>query len=273
VVYAFTGGTDGGNPNAGLVQDPAGNLYGTTLQGGSCNYLMGCGVVFKIDSAGTETVLHSFVGGEDGAYPWTAGLLRDFNGNLYGTTLYGGGGSCYEGCGTVFKVDPTGKETILYAFTDQDDGAFPQSDLIADDAGNLYGTAESGGTGQRGTVFKLDKTGKVTALYAFTGGADGSSPYAGLVRDPEGNLYGTTYYGGKIDCFPEQGCGVVFKLDKAGRLTVLHTFQGGADGSFPVGDLVRDKAGNLYGVTMTGGDLSCNRWYLPGCGVVFEITP
>jgi uncharacterized repeat protein (TIGR03803 family) len=121
----------------------------------------------------------------------------------------------------VFKVDPTGKETILYAFTDQDDGAFPQSDLIADDAGNLYGTTESGGTGRRGTVFKLDKTGKVTVLYAFTGGAGGSSPYAGLVRDPEGNLFGTTYYGGKVDCFPEEGCGVVFKLDKAGRLTVL----------------------------------------------------
>jgi uncharacterized repeat protein (TIGR03803 family) len=270
VLYTFTGGADGSAPEATLVRDPAGNLYGTTVYGGD----YGKGVVFKVDTAGTETVLHSFTGGADGETPETGGLILDTAANLYGTTVFGG--TYYSG--VVFKLDPTGTETVLYTFTGGADGGSPDTGLIRDAAGNLYGTTMQGGDLQAcpylgcGTVFKLDPTGKETVLYAFNGRADGYKPEASLIRDAAGNFYGTTWWGGDLHSCPltlgSLGCGVVFKLDPTGVETVLHTFHGGADGAWPTSTLVRDTAGNLYGTASGGGNYTCVAF---GCGVVFRI--
>jgi uncharacterized repeat protein (TIGR03803 family) len=199
VFYNFTGGADGGDPNAGLIADEAGNLYGTAQDGGntssSCPYgVYGCGVVFKLDPTENETVLYTFTGGTDGDFP-IAGVIRDRAGNLYGTTYQGGdlSGSCGTlGCGTVFKLDPTGKETVPYAFAGGSDGNGPQAGLIRDAAGNLYGSSEFGGnTGIScpygsmgcGVMFKVNPSGKETVLYAFRGGTDGSIPFSNLILD------------------------------------------------------------------------------------------
>lgn len=169
----------------------------------------------------------------------------------------------------MFKVDSKGNETVLYRFTDGADGGFPVGRLLRDAAGNLYGTASGGGNfgcfngAGCGVVFKLDTILRETVLYTFSGGVDGEYPYAGLVRDFSGNLYGTTLDGGSA------GWGVVFKLDTMGAETVLHSFGGGSDGAYPPGNLLRDSAGNLYGVAGGGGNLSCQG----GCGTVFEVTP
>jgi uncharacterized repeat protein (TIGR03803 family) len=228
--------------------------------------------VFKVHiKPSRETILHSFTGtGGDGALPM-AGLVRDAAGNLYGTTVEGRayGGQCggFGGCGTIFKIDPTGKETVLYVFTGETDGQAPGG-LLRDLAGNLYGTTAFGGAGAAGTVFKLDASGKKTVLYSFTGGTDGDEPVGPLVRDKGGNFYGVTNVGGGKGC--SSGCGTVFKLSKAGKETILYRFTGGVDGAYPVAGLLRDKAGNLYGTTLYGGDAKvCS----PGCGVVFEVTP
>jgi uncharacterized repeat protein (TIGR03803 family) len=251
VLYRFTGtGGDGSFVYAGLVRDPAGNLYGTTFSGGAT----GNGVVFKVDATGTETILYSFTGSTDGGFP-DAGLVRDAKGNLYGTASFGG--SSFNG--NVFKLDPSGTETVLYSFTGGGDGGSPQSGLIRDSAGNLYGTTTFGGAAGFGTVFKVTPQGQETVLYSFKGGADGAYPFAGsLVRDPAGNLYGTTQTGGS------SSFGDVFKIDTTGKETVLHSFSG-RDGEIPYGTLARDKAGNLYGTTYAGGRY--------GGGVVFKIAP
>jgi uncharacterized repeat protein (TIGR03803 family) len=241
-----------------LVRDAAGNLYGTTQYGGTNG---GFGTVFKLDAAGKLTLLHSFAGTPDGEDPY-AGLLRDKLGNLYGTTQYGGTGG---GFGTVFKLDAAGKLTLLHSFSGTPDGENPLAGLLRDGAGNLYGTTKYGGTGGGyGTVFKLSAKGKLILLYSFTGTPDGENPYARLIRDASGNLYGTTFYGGT------SGYGTVFKLDTAGKLTILHSFNSAPDGANPLGGLILDKAGNLYGTTSDGGDLSCG---FSGCGTVFKITP
>jgi uncharacterized repeat protein (TIGR03803 family) len=245
VLYSFAGGADGGGGvDSGLVRDNAGNLYGTTWGGGAHSL----GVVFKLDTTGKETVLYSFAGGSDGANPH-AGLIHDSAGNLYGTTVYGGVNACTSGCGIVFKVDSTGKETRLYEFLGTSDGSAPFSSLARDSAGNLYGTTSGGGASGFGVVFKLDTAGKLTVLHSFTGGSgDGKNPFAGLIRDSAGNLYGTTQNGGVSNY------GTVFKLDATNTETVLYSFSGGVDGGYPYyGHLIRDKAGNLYGTTYAGG--------------------
>ncbi|MFZ0283800.1 MAG: choice-of-anchor tandem repeat GloVer-containing protein, partial [Terriglobales bacterium] len=258
VVFSFSG-ANGGFPFAGLVADAAGNFYGTTYVRGSGCPPYGCGTVFEVTSKGKETVLHSFMGAPDGDNPF-ADLVLDSAGNLYGTTATGG-----FGAGTVFKLDPSGAETVLYSFTGGPDGGLPFAGLVRDSAGNLYGTTLIGGTSGVGTVFKLDSTGMETVLYNFcsqSGCADGSQPYASLVRDSAGNLYGTTYGGGSNDG------GTVFRLDKTGKETVLHSFcslSGCADGGFPYAGLVGDSSGNLYGTTSNFGAYA---W-----GTVFEITP
>jgi uncharacterized repeat protein (TIGR03803 family) len=281
VLYTFTCGADGANSVAGLIRDAAGNLYGTTANGGNTSATncvpSGCGVVFKLDSSGQETVLYAFSGGGDGGLP-QAGLIQDAAGNLYGTTYYGGNtssSSCFIGgsfgCGVVFKLDPSGQETVLYAFSGGADGANPSAGLIRDAAGNLYSTTQLGGNTSNaicgaagcGVVFKLDPSGKETVLYTFTGGADGLDPYAGLVRDAAGNLYGTTGYGGNEGSFC-YSCGVVFKLDPSGKETVLHAFTGGVDGGFLNAGLVRDGAGLFYGETSFGGGAQNG-------GVVFKV--
>ena len=268
VLYKFSGGGDGAYPAGGVVRDAQGNLYGTASYGGSFGY----GVVFKLDAAGKETVLHNFTG-EDGLWP-SSGLVRDAEGNFYGTTFYGGtaeGGKCRHGCGTVFKLDNTGKESVLYAFTGGADGRNPSGGLVRDAAGNLYGTTSTGGELSCrsyqpgcGVVFEVDKNGKETVLHAFTN-TDGDYPVSGLIRDKAGNLYGVTYDGGLSDK------GVVFKVGPGGTTTVLHSFLGTTDGGNPSGRLLRDAAGNLFGVTSVGGVSSC----FPqenGCGLVFKLS-
>src|ERR1700722_18280865 len=205
VLHSFTGGADGSGPQAGLIQDSAGNLYGTTENGGAWGY----GVVFKLDTTGTETVLHSFADKPGGANP-VARLIQDSAGNLYGTTEYGGA----SGSGVAFKLDTTGTERSLYSFTGGADGGRPAAGLTRDSAGNFYGTTQYGGASNKGVVFKLDTTGTETVLHSFTGFADGGYPYAGLIQDSLGSLYGTTADGG-----PSHH-GVVFKLDTTGTETV-----------------------------------------------------
>jgi uncharacterized repeat protein (TIGR03803 family) len=275
-LYTFSGPPDGLNPQADLVEDGSGNLYGTTSQGGvtggACGNL-GCGVVFKLGTTGEETVLYSFTGQPtDGASP-VAGLILDASGNLYGTTSQGG----TSNFGTVFKLDTTGKETVLYSFAGKPaDGASPVAGLILDASGNLYGTTSQGGTSNSnaGTVFKLDTTGKETVLYSFAGKpAGGASPLAGLILDASGNLYGTTVAGGA------GASGTVFKLDTTGKETVLYSFRGGrADGAYPEAGLVRDTTGNLYGTTSAGSDLCYIISSLPPtppteiyCGTIFKL--
>jgi uncharacterized repeat protein (TIGR03803 family) len=266
VLYSFQGYPDAAHPQAGLVRDAAGDLFGTTTYYGGA-FLWGA--VFKVTKARKEAVLYSFTGGADGGYP-TGGVVRDAAGNLYGTTVDGGEGSgCYYGgCGTAFKLDASGKETVLYSFTVGSDGESPAAGLVRDSVDNVYGTTfyggnaacNKGGNSGCGTVFTVTKSGDETVLYAFSGGTDGAYPYAGLLRDAKGNLYGTTSEGGDLKCAPPYGCGTVFKLTKAGKLTVLHRFTGGVDGAGPNGGLIRDPAGNLYGAS--GG----------GNGRVFKLT-
>jgi uncharacterized repeat protein (TIGR03803 family) len=265
VLYSFTGGADGKEPSwGGLNLDAAGNLYGTTWEGGSSGY----GTVFKVDKNGVESVVYSFAGGHygpDGAYPYK-GLIRDESDNLYGTTVNGGAFGEQGGNGTVFEVDHTGRETLLYSFGPFPDGAFPTSGLIRDAVGNIYGTTNAGGNSGAcgsdvgcGTVFRLDSTGKETILHNLNGGVEGGYPWGALVRDESGTLYGTANGRGAY------GYGTVFKLDKRGNFTVLHAFTGGGDGGYPDAGLNRDEKGNLYGTTYQGGD--------DGVGTVFELTP
>jgi uncharacterized repeat protein (TIGR03803 family) len=258
---------DGLWPSAGLVADTAGNLYGTTTMGGT-NY----GVVFKVDTAGTFTVLHSFANTPDGANP-NAGLALDAQGNLYGMTTTGGAFVS----GTVFKVDPaTGQETVLYSFCPQPgctDGVGPYAVPVLDAQGNLYGTTSGGGALGWGTVFKLDTTGSETVLYSFAGAPDGDGSYAGLVMDAKGNLYGTTPSGGNSGCGVWQWCGTVFKVDTTGSETVLRRFTGtGGDGGNPWTGLAQDAKGNLYGTTLDGGNIACQS-YGYCFGTVFKLTP
>jgi uncharacterized repeat protein (TIGR03803 family) len=249
VLYSFSGGADGRSPAAGLIRDGAGNLYGTTEFGGA----FGNGTVFKLDAQGTETVLHSFAGQPDGAAP-VADLMRDAAGNLNGTTYLGG----VANLGTVFKLSKTGTETVLHSFTGQPDGAQPQAGLIGDGVGNLYGTTSAGGAYKRGTVFKLDTTNTETVLHSFRGKPDGRNPYGDLVRDAEGNLYGTTNIGGT------SFIGTVFRVRATGREIVLHSFTG-PDGAQPQAGLILGADGNLYGTAIFGGAF--------GYGTVFKLTP
>ena len=304
VLYSFCAASncaDGEQSWASLIFDSAGNLYGTTAVGGSpgCGG-MGCGTVFELtlgaDGKWTEKVLYKFCSTancEDGANPY-AGLIFDSVGNLYGTTGGGGVSGCSEeGCGTVFELtlgdNGTWGEKVLYKFcstTNCEDGANPYAGLIFDSTGNLFGTTYAGGSsscfGQGcGIVFELtpgdDSKWTEKVLHRFTldsGTYDGTSPgYGSLIFDKAGNLYGTTYYGGK--CIETDGCGTVFQLTRHGRgrwaEKVLLRFQSnGKDGHNPYYGLVLDAAGNLYGTTFEGGRSSkCQE----GCGTVFQLTP
>lgn len=285
VLHRFASSPDAASPEAGLILDASGNLYGTTTAGGhrrGCpgGYDTGCGTVFTISASGKEALLYSFRGRPDASQPF-AGLLRK-DGNFYGTTASGGNvKTCYvyggNGCGTVFKIDQSGTETILHEFggnfgSGPVDGQGPMGGLVSDRAGSLYGTTPFGGKDSSGTVFKLSKSGTETVLYSFTGAADGARPYSGVIRDAAGNLYGVTYFGGHGLC--TGGCGTVFKLTRAGSLTTLYQFKGTKDGGNPRGGLVMDVAGNLYGTAQNYGDLNCNkRGGNPGCGTVFKLNP
>jgi uncharacterized repeat protein (TIGR03803 family) len=279
LIHTFTGRGDGANPYAGLTMDAAGNLYGTTAQGGGkgCGG-NGCGTVFKLSHKGSDwvlTPLYSFAGGYDGAEPY-AGVILASNGSLYGTTGSGGGSGCSSnGCGTVFSLRPAAHacpnvlcpwtETVVDRFEGGNDGEFPYSELTEDQSGNLYGTCIEGRSWGFGTVFQLTLSNGIwveNTLYAFQGLSDGKipSPYAGLIFDSSGNLYGTTLYG-------SNGYGSVYELSPSNggwALTTLYGFSGN-DGNQPYGGVTFDNAGHLYGTTYWGGSYNY--------GVVFELTP
>jgi uncharacterized repeat protein (TIGR03803 family) len=291
VLYSFcsaSGCTDGDSPLGGLVFDAAGNLYGTTFVGGE----YGQGTVFQLtpgaNGTWTETVLYNFCpvsGCPDGADPTDGSLIFDAAGNLYGTTQNGGVTGGYCSCGVVFELSPSGDgtwtETVLYEFQDNGtDGFNPETGVIFDAAGNLYGTAFGGSAcppdyGGCGTVFRLSPgahgTWTETVIYNFCsapGCTDGMLPAASLAIDSSGNLYGTTFLGGTQDRLcGNVGCGVVFELMRGAKgkwkEKVLHRFNG-KDGSGPAAELIFDAAGNLYGTTDIGGAY--------GNGTVFQLT-
>jgi uncharacterized repeat protein (TIGR03803 family) len=280
VLYSFLPGSHGGGlgPSV-LTRDAKGILYGVTANGGHFDR----GSVFKLAPSGPEKTIYNFQAGGDGGYNPIAGLTLDSAGNLYGTTYYGGGTTACGGggCGTIYKMTPSGSETVLYSFTGGTDGALPDASPVLDAAGNLYGTATEGGDlscpllpGMGcGTVWKLDTSGNFSVLYTFAGGTDGGYITAGLAIDTSGNLYGAAYSGGNLSCDSGYGCGTVFEINSSGNFAVLHTFAGGSsDGQGPEYTLLRDSAGNLYGTTFTGGDQSCiDTGGQPGCGVIYKV--
>lgn len=296
-LYSFSGGSSGNLPEAGVVADGSGNLYGTTLFGGNVNACVnlspggGCGLVFKLTrpsssgGAWAANVLYSF-SGSDGEQP-TGNLTFDPSGNLFGATTGGGngGGSCGS-CGVTFEINPSGAESTLHAFTGGSDGSFPLGGLTIDSSLNLYGTTQSGGASSGGTVFELvNSAGNYSTkkvLYSFVDSGmfpnladSGYVPAGSLTIDTSGNIFGVTTGGGDMSatCFGAAGCGVVFELvNSSGNYTekVLYAFQGGADGFQAETGVIEDASGNLFGTTQAGGDMSaCNG---NGCGVVFELV-
>jgi uncharacterized repeat protein (TIGR03803 family) len=211
------------------------------------------------------TVLYSFAGSSssDGEQP-EASLIQDSNGNFYGTTEAGGA----NGAGTVFKITPSGTESVLHSFTAGSDGAGPQASLIQGSDGTFYGTTDLGGPHEDGTVFSMTSAGTETALYSFAGGSsDGQNPQASLIQGSDGNFYGTTAFGGANGhSGGANGDGTVFKITPSGTETVLYSFAGGSsDGSLPAASLIQGSDGNFYGTTEAGG--------AHGDGTVFKITP
>ncbi len=292
IIYTFKGASDGNFPAAALVADAQGNLYGTTEEGGSTTFCRGygCGIIFELiapsSPSGTwrEIILHSFTGGSDGSSP-ASGLIFDSAGNLYGTTASGGDLSnmfCTSqsgqniGCGTVFELSPPTSpggvwtETVLHMFEwGSTDGAFPQSSLVFDGSGNLFGTTVLGNlVSDGGVVFELSPLGggawTESILYSFTGLDDGGEPYGRLTFDGFGNLYGTTAFGGD-----SSGDGVVFQLvpPVEGGPWIENSILifDGSDGANPFGGVLIDPSGNLFGSTMNGG--------VQKDGVSFELVP
>jgi len=256
--------TDGAYPGP-LVPATNGYLYGTTAQGGANKF----GTIFKITPAGALTTLYNFcpqAGCPDGANP--GGLIQAANGDLYGTTIWGGNanfcGGPALGCGTIFKITPAGALTTLHSF-DGSDGEETNGLMQASD-GNLYGTTYGGGTNGAGTIFKITPSGVFTSLHTFDYGA---APRGGLVEGVDGDLYGTTEDGGIVldpgNC--GGGCGTIFKITPAGVLTTLYSFVS-TDGQNPIG-LIQGSDGDLYGTTGAGGSSNCSS----GCGTIFKITP
>jgi uncharacterized repeat protein (TIGR03803 family) len=270
VLFSFNGTTDGGYPDTDLVVDAAGNLYGTTVEGGDYT----SGTVFELTPSGggwIHTVLYSFHGGADGGEPYK-GVTLDAEGNLYGSAVTGGtGGSCEGGCGVVYKLTNTGgawNETVLHDFTGGNDGSGPGAPLTLDAAGHLFGMTPTGGRYGLGVIFGLAPrpSGRWSfrVIHSFTGGNDGATGSAGrMIFDAAGDLYGVATVGGA------NGDGTAFRLRQtdSGRwmLTTLYAFKGEPDAAFPYGGLVFDAAGNLYGTTYYEG--------ADELGAVYELTP
>ncbi|HLY06332.1 MAG TPA: choice-of-anchor tandem repeat GloVer-containing protein [Rhizomicrobium sp.] len=270
--------SDGCNPTADLVMDSSGNIFGTTTGGGGGggNCGGGCGTVFELSPqvgrGWSETVLHVFEDGSDGAAP-RAGLFLDRQRNLFGTTSAGGGRNCLVGCGVVYEVSPDGGKwsfNTIHTF-EGNDGGMPWGVLIAGPKGTLYGTTTTGGTFGYGAVYSLaPSNGNWTehVLYSFQNLDDGGTPQAALTRSEGGVLYGTAFSGGQSGCTENVGCGVVFQLTQtkgAWTESVLYAFSGGSDGGNPAAAVNLDGAGNLYSTSYAGGAY--------GNGTVWEVTP
>jgi uncharacterized repeat protein (TIGR03803 family) len=286
-LYSFQGAPDGQEPS-GLVRDAAGNLYGTTLYGGSHNTpncIASCGIVFELSptSQGTwmETILYEFTGKMDGGNPFY-GLVLDRAGNLYGVTLSGG---AYQ-VGTVFKLSPSNGGwtfTRLYTFGDggENDLSVPSSNVALDSAGNLYGTSPSSGRFQQGAVYKLTPTAsgdwKETFLHEFgSSQSDGTAPFGGVILDAKGNVYGTTSSGGGPCSISPAGCGTVFELslgNSGWKEFTLYRFRGFPDANSPEVPLIFDKQGNLYGGAAGGSGTTDSCQAFGGCGAIFKLTP
>jgi uncharacterized repeat protein (TIGR03803 family) len=251
-----------------LETDNAGNIYGTTVLGGD----FGGGTVFQLSptpNGWVHTVLYSFTGGADGGEPYK-GVTLDREGNLYGTAVTGGSGSCEGGCGVAYKLTKSGgtwTQTIIHAFTGGDDGSGPGARVTVDQSGNVYGMTPTGGAYGLGTIYKIQKglngAWTLKVIHAFTGGTDGGSGSAGRMILRNGRLYGAATTGGTY------GSGVVFELMSrgAGRwdFRTLYSFRGQPDGSFPYGALLFDPSGNIYGTTYYGG--------ANGIGAVYKLSP
>ena|SRR5579862_1041352 len=266
IIYHFSGGADGASPRYGdVIFDHAGNMYGTTAQGGNGTGGNGNGVVYEMTGSGNnwnEAAIYTFQGAPDGSLPYS-GVVFDTAGNLYGTTTQGGN----TGNGTVYKLTNSGSgwtEQILYNFQGGSDGATPTGGLIFDHAGNIYGTTNTGGSGGGGTVYELTPSGggyNFNLLYSFSGTAN-CGPWGALALDGNGNLYGTTI------CDGAHSDGNVFKLTNTGSgftYSSLYDFTGGADGRFPYCGVALDSAGNLYGTAFKGGNYNL--------GTAWEMTP
>jgi uncharacterized repeat protein (TIGR03803 family) len=301
VLYSFNK-TTGNVPFAGVTLDKNGNVYGTTAIGGDLSICLnnGCGVVYEIvhssDGTWSHRSIYTFTGGPtDGAFP-SGTLVFDSRGQIFGTTYYGGNGSCnqgeFPGCGTVFELvhNPTGgwTESVIYNFQGGNDGAYPASNLIFDTQGNLYGTTTLGGSTTPcvtytaptgcGTVFELSPNGSgawtESVLYGFKGGLDGVEPYGGVIFNEANDLFGTTLSGGQSCSQYLSGldCGTVYKLRRTPTGWVKSSpyhFRGGTDGFEPQGSLAVDASGNLYGTTYFGG-ITDPKF---GNGTVYELTP
>jgi uncharacterized repeat protein (TIGR03803 family) len=248
---------DGASPYSGLILGTNGNFYGTTAGGGigsNCAF-NGCGTIFRITPEGKLTTLYSFCsqsGCPDGATP--IGLVQAANGNFYGMTYYGGAN---EDSGTVYEITPQGKLTTIYSFCAQSnclDGRYPDGVLLQARNGNFFGTTSYGGSANSGSVFEINGSGNLTTLYSFctqAGCSDGQFPIGGLIQASDGNLYGTTSFGGAY-----MWGGTFFKVTNLGKLTTLYSFcarTNCTDGQYPLGALVQATDGNFYGTTSEGG--------------------
>jgi hypothetical protein len=283
VLHTFSGIPDGQYPTGGLLRNSAGNLYGITSEGGAsgCGFA-GCGAIFEsslLAGQWTEKILYAFPGGAGGSQP-EGNLVADTAGNFYGVTDVGGSahGLVYE---LIHNSDGSWTPSVLYTFTGGSDGANPIVGLVFDKAGNLYGTTQFGGDTSCGfsgcgVVFELSPTTSgpwnETILHTFEG-SDGEDPQAPLIFDAAGNLYGSTAEGGTVSSSCSIGCGVIFKMTRSssGSWTqkIIHTFNG-SNGGGPMGNLIFDSAGNLYGTASYGGNVAdCDK---DGCGLVFELS-
>jgi uncharacterized repeat protein (TIGR03803 family) len=252
VLHNFIGGTDGTTPTGGLLEDKAGNFYGTTSQGGTSN----AGVLFKISAKGKYSILHTFTGAaNDGKYPTYTSLLMDSRGTLYGVTEEGGAANG----GILYKLSKAGKLTILHSFMGgATDGCNVLGTPFIDGNGNFYGTTSSCGTSSLGTVWTVSADGNETVLHSFAGGiTDGEYPLAGVIVDASGNIYGNTETGGASNF------GTVYGISPDGTFTLVHSFDG-TDGKYPYGSFVRTAKGTLFGTTQNGGAI--------GYGTVWKMT-
>ncbi|MFZ0770195.1 MAG: choice-of-anchor tandem repeat GloVer-containing protein [Candidatus Sulfotelmatobacter sp.] len=284
-IYSFDSAANGTGPTGGVVLDVAGNVYGTTVSGGA----LGLGTAFELSpqsgSAYTETVIHSFGDTGDGIFP-SAQMIFDAAGNLYGTTLFGEAfGTGEEGGGTVFELSPqsggTWSEEVLHSWTETiihnfaggtADGRLPESGVTLDAAGNVYGTTVGGGKYARGIVFELVPQGggvwSEKGLHAFGNGLDGANPEGEVLLDAAGNIYGTTFDGGKYGV-SYGGVGTLYELSQtAGIWSEARLFNFGStnkDAGYPMSGLIFDPSGNIYGTSTGGGEV--------GNGTVYKIKP